>query len=71
MFYYADEFVVIFRKRQRRREIAELLQMLVDKHPTGTTYLAWDNASTHEDDEIEAVVRAAAGCLIRTVDQTS
>ena len=26
--------------------------------------LAWDNASTHEDDEIEAVVRAAAGRLV-------
>jgi putative transposase len=27
-------------------------------------YVAWDNASTHEDDEIEAVVRGAAGRLI-------
>jgi transposase len=37
---------------------------LVDKHPTGTIYVAWDNASTHEDDEVEAVVCAAAGRLI-------
>jgi transposase len=62
--YHTGETVVVFRKHKRRREIAELLHMLVDKHPTGTIYLAWDNASTHEDDEIEAVVRAAAGRLV-------
>jgi len=62
--YHTGETVVIFRKHKRRREIVELLQMLVDKHPTGTIYVAWDNASTHEDDEIEAVVRAAAGRLV-------
>jgi putative transposase len=56
--------VVLFRRRKRRCEIAELLQALVDKHPTGTIYVAWDNAGTHEDDEVEAVVRAAAGRLI-------
>lgn len=27
-------------------------------------YIAWDNASTHEDDEIEAVVRGTAGRLV-------
>lgn len=26
--------------------------------------MAWDNADTHEDDEVEVVVRAAAGRLI-------
>lgn len=62
--YHTGETVVIFRKRKRRQEIAQLLQLLVDKHPTGTLYIAWDNASTHEDDEIEAVVRAAAGRLV-------
>lgn len=62
--YHTGETEVIFRKRKRRREIAELLQRLVDKHPTGTIYVAWDNASTHEDDEVEAVVRAAAGRLV-------
>lgn len=55
---------MLFRRRKRRCEIAELLQALVDKHPTGTIYVAWDNAGTHEDDEVEAVVRAAAGRLI-------
>lgn len=56
--------VVLFRLHKRRREIAELLQALLDKHPTGTIYVAWDNASMHEDEEIEAVVRAAAGRLV-------
>lgn len=62
--YYTGETEVIFRRRKRRREIAELLQHLLEKHPTGTIYLAWDNAGTHEDDEIEAVVRGAAGRLV-------
>jgi transposase len=55
---------VLFRRRKRRREVAELLQALVDKHPTETIYVAWDNADTHADDEVEAVVRAAAGRLV-------
>ena len=62
--YHTGETVVIFRRRKRRLEVAELLQSLVDKHPTGMIYVAWDNVSTHEDDEIEAVVRAAAGRLV-------
>lgn len=62
--YYTGETVVIIRKRKRRLEVAELLQALVEKHPTGTIYVAWDNASTHQDDEVEAVVRAAAGRLV-------
>ena len=40
------------------------MQTLVDKHPDKTVYVAWDDASTHEDDEIEAVVRGAAGRLV-------
>jgi len=40
------------------------LQALVDKHPTGTIYVAWDTADTHVEDEVEAVVRAAAGRLV-------
>ena len=62
--YHTGKTVVIIRKRKRRKEVAELLQLLVDKHPTGTIYVAWDNANTHEDDEVEAVVRAAAGRLV-------
>ncbi len=31
---------------------------------TGTISIAWENASMHEDDEVEAVVPAAAGRLV-------
>lgn len=62
--YHTGETVVLFRRRKRRREVAELLQALIDKHPTGTIFVAWDNAGTHEDDEVEAVVRSAAGRLV-------
>jgi transposase len=62
--YHIGETVVLFRTHKRRREIAELLQALLDKHPTETVYVAWDNANTHEDDEVEAVVRGAAGRLV-------
>ena len=63
--YHTGETVVLFRRRKRRREVAELWQALVDKHPTGTISIVWDNADTHGDDEVEAVVRAAAGRLVR------
>ena len=62
--YRTGETVVLFRRHKRRKEIAELLQALLDKHPTETVYVAWDNANTHEDDEVEAVVRGAAGRLV-------
>jgi len=62
--YHTGETVVFIRRRKRRKEVAELLQVLVDKHRTGTIYVTLDNASTHEDDEVEAVVRAAAGRLV-------
>jgi transposase len=62
--YHTGETVVLFERRKRRREIAKLLEGLVASHPTGTIYVAWDNADTHQDDEVEAVVRAAAGRLV-------
>jgi transposase len=62
--YHTGETVVLFRRRKRRREVAELLQAIVDKHPTGTVYVAWDNADTHSDAEVEAIVRTAAGRLV-------
>jgi len=37
---------------------------LVGKAPQETVYVTWDNAITHQDDEVEMVVRAAAGRLI-------
>jgi putative transposase len=62
--YHTGGTVVLFRQHKRRREVAELLQALLDQHPTETVYVAWDNSSTHENDEVEAVVRAAAGRLV-------
>lgn len=62
--YHTGETVVIFRRRKRRPQIAEFLQSLLDKHPRQTIYVAWDNVNTHQDDEVEALVRAAAGRLI-------
>ena len=62
--YHTGETVVQFQQRKRRQEIAQLLATLVEKHPTETIYVAWDNATTHEDEEVDAVVQAAAGRLI-------
>ncbi len=62
--YHTGETVVRFERRKRRREIAQLLEALLDKHPTGTVYVAWDNVATHADDEVDDVVRAAAGRLV-------
>jgi putative transposase len=62
--YHTGETVVIFRRRKRRREVAELLEALLEKHPDEIIYVAWDNSNTHEDDEIDAVGRAACGRLI-------
>jgi transposase len=62
--YHTGETVVLIRRRKRRREVAELLQALLDKHPTETIYVAWDNFIAHQDDEVEAVVRGAAGRLV-------
>ena len=62
--YHTGETVVQFQRRKRRQEIAHLLAALLAKHPTGTVYVAWDNASTHQDDEVDDVVRAAAGRLV-------
>ena len=62
--YHTGETVVLTRTRKRRREVAELLAALLEKHPAETVYVAWDNADTHEDEEVDAVVRAAAGRLV-------
>lgn len=62
--YHTGETVVIFRQRKRRQEVAQLLEAILHRHPHETVYVAWDNSSTHEDNEVEAVVRAAAGRLI-------
>jgi transposase len=61
---HRGDTVVLLKRHKRRQEIAELVDALLDKHPTGTIYVAWDTAGTHEDDEVERVVRAAAGRLV-------
>ena len=61
---HTGETVVHFERRKRRKGIAALLAALLAKHPTGTVYVTRDNAGTHEDDEVEEVVRAAAGRLV-------
>jgi transposase len=62
--YHTGETLVLVHRHKRRKDVAVLLQGLVDKHPDETVIVAWDNADTHQDNEIEAVVRAAAGRLV-------
>lgn len=62
--YHTGETLVIFRRRKRRVQIAEFLKLLLEKHPHETVYLAWDNVNTHQGDEVEAVLRSAAGRLV-------
>jgi putative transposase len=62
--WHTGNTVVLVHRRKRRREIAELLQALVDKHPDERVFVAWDNSGTHRDEEIEAVLRTAAGRLV-------
>ena len=62
--WHTGETVVLIRRRKRRREVAEVLQALVDKHPHERVYVAWDNAGTRQDDEVDAVMRGAAGRLV-------
>jgi hypothetical protein len=47
--YHTGETMVIVRRRKRRSEIAEFLELLLEKHPYETVYVAWDNVNTHED----------------------
>jgi len=40
------------------------LRALLEEHPRRKVYVAWDNASMHQDDDVEEVVRGAAGRLV-------
>jgi transposase len=55
--------VGLCRRHQRRKEVAEWLRALLEKHPAETVGVAWDKATTHEDADVEAVGRGAAGRL--------
>lgn len=61
--YHTGTTVVLVRPRKRRREVAELWEALVEKHPDETLSVTWENASRQHDDEVEAAGRAAAGRL--------
>lgn len=61
--YHNGETVVIIRKHKRCQEVAEVLQAVLDKYSTGTIFVAWDNFSAHQDDEVAAVVRSTTGRL--------
>ena len=44
--WHTGETLVITRHHKRRREVAELLQVLLDHHPDKTVYVTWDNATS-------------------------
>jgi hypothetical protein len=46
--------VVLFRRRTLPRAVAECVQVLVDKHPSDTIYVARDHAEPHAADDVEA-----------------
>jgi hypothetical protein len=62
--WHSGEAAVVTRRLKRRREVAELLEVLLARHPHGTAHVAWANAGTHEGGEVEAVLRGAAGRLV-------
>jgi transposase len=62
--YHTGETVMITRDHKRKEDIAVMLRTLVERHPTGTIYLTWDNAYTHFGGEIETVLKEANGRLI-------
>jgi len=46
------------------KEVAELLQALLEKHPQEITYIARDNDVFHQADEVDVVVWVATGRLV-------
>lgn len=62
--YHTGQTFVTFRKRKRRKQIAEFLSLLLEEDASDTIYVAWDNVNTHMDHEIEEVLRGAAGRLV-------
>lgn len=61
---HTGETVVQLQRHQRRREIAQLLEALLENHAKETIYVAWDHVSTQEGDEGEEVLKAPAGCVV-------
>jgi hypothetical protein len=44
--YHTGQTVVLIRRRKRRPEVAQLLEALLEKHPTGTVYVALRTTQT-------------------------
>ena len=61
---HTGETIVQFRRHKRRQEIAQRLEAVLGKHPTGTISVAWDDAGTHENDAMEDVVRVAGRLVL-------
>lgn len=62
--WHPGETLVITRPHKRRRELAELLQALLNRHPDKIVYVAWNNASPHADEQVQAVLQGAPGRLV-------
>ncbi len=62
--YHTGDITLIVRNHKRRLEIAELLELLLEKHAESTIYVAWDNATSHVGTQIEAILQRAAGRLV-------
>jgi transposase len=62
--YSTGETIVQFHQHKRRKEMALLLSALLERHPTGTIYVVWDNANTHSKEDVQTVLEAAAGRII-------
>ena len=62
--YHTGATVMITRDHKCKADVAVMLQQLLDRHPTGTIYLAWDNSPTHFGGEIEVVLKKAQGRLV-------
>jgi transposase len=62
--YFTGETIVQFQVHKRRKEMALLLSALLEHHPTGTIFVVWDNANTHSKEEVQEVLKAAAGRIV-------
>ncbi len=58
------EPVMLTRDHKCKPDVAELLRALLERHPTGTIYLTWDNATTHFGGEIDRILKEANGRLV-------
>lgn len=57
--YHKGERMVLVQSQNRRKEMARLLPRRADNHANETVIVARDNAGTHQDDVIEAVVSSS------------